>query len=789
MRWRVHSASGVTRRENSVTMPYPMSEQVREWQRRVRTFSEIRLKHLEIDAEMNEGEIEPTVIDDIFASTRDMGLHFPSLPREAGGAGLSKFEIAVIQEALGRLTNGLWGCYHDLSPFLYHAANSHQMRSYIRPMIAEGRRVAYAITEPEAGSDVDAITATAVRDSQGYVLNGVKMHVTGANLSDWIIFQGKMENDEHGLFYVSCKAPGVTTIRTPPYMHRFRTHHPLIELRDVRVKHEDRIEADGLEQIFDWFRQERMKIAARCCGAASRLIDEMTEFATKRVQFGRPIWDNQAIQFPIADSLTELWAGRLMTYDLAQAMDQNEDVKVLHAKCAMAKLFCSEFAHRTADRAVQVFGGRGYMRENAAERFYRELRVDRIWEGTSEIQRMIILRGLIKRGQEALIGAGEGTTAHRWRKSLRSFIDKERIPLEQYAEEHGGQLPDAIQKIHRQAARKMGLWLPQVPKEYGGGGFTATEMVAVHEEVGRVTNGVGWFFHDVSPFLVRTATPWQMENYVQPLLDDECNECYAITEEGAGSDVDAIEATAERRGNGFVLNGVKWHVTGFNHADIVIFQAKLEDGSHGLFYVDKDHAGVSIVRTPAYSHTYPSHHPVVRFSNVAVTADALIDPQGDGKQWTYEWFRQERLGIAGRCCGAASRLIDESLKFARERVQFGKPIIENQAIGFMLADSLTELWAGRLMIHRLAQAIDADEDIKVQHTLCSMAKLYCSEMANRVADRAVQIFGGRGYMRENPAERFYRELRVDRIWEGTSEIQRLIIASSLAKRGQDAIIG
>src|SRR5690606_8818693 len=122
-------------------------------------------------------------------------------------------------------------------------------------------------------------------------------------------------------------------------------------------------------------------------------------------------------------------------------------------------------------------------------------------------------------------------------------------------------------------------------------------------------------------------------------------------------------------------------------------------------------------------------------------------------------------------------------------IAFGQPIFENQAIQFMLADSLTELWAARLMVYRLAEAHDAGEDVKILHGQCSMAKLYASEMANRVADRAVQIFGGRGYMRENVAERFFRELRVDRIWEGTSEIQRAIIAGQLAKRGQAPLVG
>ena len=165
-----------------------------------------------------------------------------------------------------------------------------------------------------------------------------------------------------------------------------------------------------------------------------------------------------------------------------------------------------------------------------------------------------------------------------------------------------------------------------------------------------------------------------------------------------------------------------------------------------------------------------------------------IGAEGDGMAFTYSWFRYERLGIAARCCGAAARLIEEATAFARGRQQFGEPIANFQAVQFMLADSLTELWAARLMTYRTAEAIDAGEDVKVLHAQCSMAKLYASEMANRVADRAVQIFGGRGYMRENVAERFFRELRVDRIWEGTSEIQRIIIANGLYKRGQTALI-
>lgn len=154
-----------------------------------------------------------------------------------------------------------------------------------------------------------------------------------------------------------------------------------------------------------WFRRERLMIAARCCGAAARLIEEASAFAKTRRVAGEAIAAFQLIQAMLADSVVELHAARLMTYEAASAHDRNEDVKTLHARCAIVKLHASEMAWRVADRAVQIFGGRGYMRENPAERFLREVRVDRIWEGTSEIQRLIIANSLLKRGLAATIAS------------------------------------------------------------------------------------------------------------------------------------------------------------------------------------------------------------------------------------------------------------------------------------------------------------------------------------------------------------------------------------------------
>jgi alkylation response protein AidB-like acyl-CoA dehydrogenase len=319
------------------------------------------------------------------------------------------------------------------------------------------------------------------------------------------------------------------------------------------------------------------------------------------------------------------------------------------------------------------------------------------------------------------------------------------------------------------------------------------EQAVIQEQTGRVTNALGWVVSTGPSWIEPVVTNYQLDRWIRPTVTGELHECYAITEEGAGSDVEGIETTARREGDEYVINGEKWHVTSANLASYVFVQAKLSEGEnqgkHVLFFIDMDTPGIECLRVPEYSHTYNHHHWEMRFSDVRVPVENLVGSEGDGMSFSHDWFRYERLMIAARCCGAAERLIEEASAFAEEREAFGSKIADYQAIQFMLADSLTELWAARLMTYETARAIDAGVDRKVQHTQCSMAKLYASEMANRVADRAVQIFGGRGFMRENVAERFYRELRVDRIWEGTSEIQRVIIADQLRKRGAATLAG
>jgi acyl-CoA dehydrogenase len=372
----------------------------------------------------------------------------------------------------------------------------------------------------------------------------------------------------------------------------------------------------------------------------------------------------------------------------------------------------------------------------------------------------------------------------------RTFAD-ELIPLEVEAELNDGELPKDVVAGHKARAIELGLFATNMPAELGGGGCTALQQVLVQEQVGRVTNALGWVAATPPSWLPAVATPYQLERFIRPTVRGEREECYAITEEGAGSDVDAIVATARRDGDDYLLTGEKWHVTSFNSADYAFFQGKLvggeHDGEHAMFLVDLPSPGVRVVRTPAYTHTISHHHPIVAFTDVRVPAAHLVGAEGDGMSFAYEWFRFERIMVAARCLGGAQRLVEEMTAFATQREVQGQPISHLGAIQAMLADSLTELFAARSLVYETARGIDAGVSVKVQHAQCSMAKLYASEMAGRVADRAVQVFGGRGYMRENVAERFFRELRVERIWEGTSEVQRAIIADQMIKRGPRAL--
>jgi alkylation response protein AidB-like acyl-CoA dehydrogenase len=372
----------------------------------------------------------------------------------------------------------------------------------------------------------------------------------------------------------------------------------------------------------------------------------------------------------------------------------------------------------------------------------------------------------------------------------RAFVDEVLIPREVEAERRGGRLDAAdVEAIRSEAlARRLGGGLHAA--EHGGQGWTPTEWFLVEEQFGRSTNALSW--HVPSGYNVLAhGTPEQIDRWLRPALRGELHDAYAVTEEHAGSDPSGIATTARPTDAGWRIDGEKWFVTYGDIAAVYIVMANaVVDGEKlpTLFLVESDRPGIEVVDDPPYTHNYPHGHPAIRFSGVEVGEDAVIGGLGNGDELQRAWFTEERLGIAARGCGAMWRLIEETTEWALAREQGGARLMDHQGVSFPLADSAVDAAAGRLLGLEVARLREEGADPRVVHAKASMAKLFVSEAANRCADRAVQAFGGRGYQRTNVAERFWRELRVDRIWEGTSEIQRLIVARALERRGVERVL-
>jgi acyl-CoA dehydrogenase len=369
----------------------------------------------------------------------------------------------------------------------------------------------------------------------------------------------------------------------------------------------------------------------------------------------------------------------------------------------------------------------------------------------------------------------------------RRFVDDVLLPHEVAAERAGGRLPDDDVAHIRAAALEAGLAGGRHAVEHGGQGWSAVDYVVVHEQLGRSTNGLWWWIPDGYNVL-RAGTPEQIERYLVPSLRGTAALSYAVTEEHAGSDPSGIATKARRDGDGWVIDGEKWFVTSGDVASAHVVVANAEGHGPTLFIVDADVAGVETVDDPPFTHSFPHGHPTIRFTGVRVGADAVLGGIGEADALQQAWFVEERLGIAVHCVGAMGRLLEEAVEWATNREQGGARIIDHQGVSFPLADSAADAAAARLLAYEVASLIDGGADPKVVHAKASLAKLFASEAAYRCADRVVQTFGGRGYVRTYAAERFLRELRVDRIWEGTSEIQRLIVARSLQRRGVRTVI-
>jgi len=368
------------------------------------------------------------------------------------------------------------------------------------------------------------------------------------------------------------------------------------------------------------------------------------------------------------------------------------------------------------------------------------------------------------------------------RDTVRRFVKNDLEPISQKVEEDG-KIPESIV----QKMRELGLFGLAIPEEYGGMGLNTLGECVLNEELGRVNacfrsrfgtnNGIG------SQGILIDGTPDQKQKYLPPIASGEWTAAFALTEPNAGSDAANIQTKAVKNGDAYILNGLKHFITNGDIADVVTVMAVTdkETGPRGVtaFIVEKGFPGFSVGKIDQKMGIHGNNTSELVFEDCRVPAGNIIGGQeGKGFATAMKVLEKGRITIAAVCVGAAQYCLDLSLAHSKQRVQFGKPISANQAIQWMLADMAISIYAGRQMVHHTAWCRDQKQKVTQQ---AAMVKVYCTEMVNRVVDSALQIHGGMGYMKECPIERVYRDMRLFRIFEGTSEVQRMVIARELLK--------
>jgi acyl-CoA dehydrogenase len=367
---------------------------------------------------------------------------------------------------------------------------------------------------------------------------------------------------------------------------------------------------------------------------------------------------------------------------------------------------------------------------------------------------------------------------------IRRFVNERLIPLEaQVAEE------DAIPADVLAEMKALGLFGLSIPEEYGGLGLSMENECRVMFEFCRCSpafrSAFGTNVGIGSQGLAMFGTEAQKRKWLPGIASGDVVTSFALTEAEAGSDSGAVRTKAERDGDAYVLNGSKRYITNAARASLFTVMARTNPDVKGgagvsAFLVPADAPGVSVGKPEKKMGQQGAHIHDINFDNVRVAAALRLGDEGQGFRIAMQVLDRGRLHISSVCVGVAERLIEESVRYATERKQFGQPIANFQMIQAMLADCRAEANAGRAMVLDAARKRDAGGDVTMD---AAAAKLFCSEMVGRVADRAVQIFGGSGYVADHGIERFYRDVRIFRLYEGTSEIQRLIIAREMMKRG------
>ncbi len=370
------------------------------------------------------------------------------------------------------------------------------------------------------------------------------------------------------------------------------------------------------------------------------------------------------------------------------------------------------------------------------------------------------------------------------REVARRFTDQEVRPRAAAIDEAEEAPMDLIRK-----AAELGFLGVVFPPEYGGGGFGEVGYCLMLEAIARGCNStavvIGGHESLGAMAIYLAGTEEQKRRYLLPLAEGKKLGTFALTEPGAGSDAAALRTSAQRNGECYLLNGSKTFITNGNIADVIVVFAVTDPEKHAhggitAFIIEKKWKGFRPGKPEKKMGIRGSHTTDLFFENLAVPPENILGGLGHGFNVAMQTLDVARVSLSAQCLGASKEMLDLSIKYAGERKQFGKPIAEQQAVQFMLADMAAEIYQVESILYRTAWMIDRKIPCSRESAIC---KLAATEVVCRVADRAMQVHGGLGYMRDYPIERFYRDARVNRIFEGTNEIQHLVIARDLMKEG------
>ena len=365
--------------------------------------------------------------------------------------------------------------------------------------------------------------------------------------------------------------------------------------------------------------------------------------------------------------------------------------------------------------------------------------------------------------------------------SLQAFVEQEIMPFEDESDAAAEVSAEVGERI-KQRAMEMGFFAANLPESIGGGGLDYTTLALIERELGKVSYALGGFIARPTELLLACEGD-QIEKYLKACVSGEKHECFALTEPGAGSDIMSMTTRAIAEGDDYVINGSKHFISSPCMPDFAILFAVtgIDETPRGerkritAFLVDRDHEGFELRLGPIATSQRAYRTYELHFDDCRVHKSQMLGEEGMGLELANKWLHMGRVWVGAQCCGKMQRLLDLSSDWAASRKQFGQTIGKFQGTSFKIADMATELHASDLMVMHAARRADLG---KMTSDEAAMAKLFASEALGRTADNAVQIFGGMGLISELPIERLWRDARIERIWDGTSEIQRHIIGRS-----------